>query len=45
MLKNAKQVKKMLGCTDDNNRAVMCMQRGIVLCDTLLRTTGCKTKK
>jgi hypothetical protein len=28
MLKNAKNVKK-LGCTDDNKRAVMCMQRGI----------------
>jgi hypothetical protein len=26
---------KMLGCTVDNNRAVMCMRHGIVLCDTL----------
>jgi hypothetical protein len=25
----------MLGCTDDNNRAVTCMQRGIALSDAL----------
>jgi hypothetical protein len=36
MLRNSKKMLKklkMLGCTD-NNRAVMCMQRGIVLRDT-----------
>jgi hypothetical protein len=32
----------MLGCTDDNNRAVMCMQRGIVLRDTCSTVFHCR---